>query len=225
MDLLEAIQTRHSVRSYTSQEIEGKIKDELLSFLQECNRDSGLHMQLVLDEPKAFDSFIAHFGKFSGARNYIAVIGTKDSSVEETCGYYGEKVVLKAQQMGLNTCWAAMTYSKIKTAYELKKDEKIYMVIAIGYGENQGNPHKSKSASDVSNLSDSSPEWFRKGVEAALLAPTAMNQQKFYFTLHDDQTVSVKSGIGFYSRTDLGIVKYHFELGAGVENFHWHIDS
>ena len=225
MNLLDAIQTRHSVRSYTDQKIEGTVKDELSSFLQECNQASGLHMQLVLNEPKAFSSFMARFGKFSGVSSYIAIAGKKDNSAEELCGYYGEKVVLKAQQLGLNTCWAAMTYNKIKTAYKLEKDEKIYMVIAIGYGKHQGTPHKSKSAQDVSNLSDSSPEWFRKGVEAALLAPTAMNQQKFYFTLHDDQTVSVKSGIGFYSRTDLGIVKYHFELGAGTENFQWRTDS
>lgn len=221
MNLLDAIQTRHSVRSYTNKKIEGTVKDELSSFLQECNQDSGLHMQLILDEPKAFSSFMAHFGKFSGVRNYIAMVGKKDNSAEEICGYYGEKVVLKAQQLGLNTCWTAMTYSKIKNAYKLENDEKIYMVIAVGYGKHQGNPHKSKSPQDVSNLSDSSPDWFRNGVNAALLAPTAMNQQKFYFTFHDDQTVSAKSGIGFYSKTDLGIAKYHFEIGAGTENFQW----
>ena len=225
MNLLDAIQTRHSVRSYTNKIIEGTVKDELSSFLQECNQASGLHMQLILDEPKAFSSFMAHFGKFSGVRNYIAMVGKKDNSAEEICGYYGEKVVLKAQQLGLNTCWTAMTYSKIKNAYELEKDEKIYMVIAIGYGEHQGNPHKSKSPQDVSNLSDSSPDWFRNGVNAALLAPTAMNQQKFYFTFHEDQTVCAKSGIGFYSKTDLGIAKYHFEIGAGTENFQWRTDS
>ena len=128
---------------------------------------------------------------------------------------------MRAQQLGLNTCWVAMTYGKVKSAYQLEKDEKVYMVIAIGYGQDQGHPHKSKSAKDVSNLTEESPEWFRNGVEVALLAPTAMNQQKFYFTLHEDQTVSLKAGIGFYSKTDLGIAKYHFEIGAGTENFQW----
>ena len=224
MDLLEAIKTRHSVRSYTSQKIEGDIKDELSSLLQEYNQASGLHMQLVFGEPKAFRGFMAHFGKFSGVENYIAVIGKKDGSDEILCGYYGEKIVLRAQQLGLNTCWVAMTYGKVKSAYQLEKDEKVYMVIAIGYGKNEGHTHKSKSAKDVSNLTDDSPEWFRNGVEAALLAPTAMNQQKFYFTLHEDQTVSLKAGIGFYSKTDLGIAKYHFEIGAGTENFQWKED-
>lgn len=80
--------------------------------------ESGLHMQLVLDEPKGFDGFMAHYGKFSGVKNYIAVIGKKGRDLEEKCGYYGEKVVLYAQRLGLNTCWVALTYSKIKTAFQ-----------------------------------------------------------------------------------------------------------
>ena len=68
------------------------------------------HIQLVTDEPKAFDGFMAHYGKFSGVKNYIALIGKKGPKLEETCGYYGGKgLVLLAQQLGLNSCWVAMT--------------------------------------------------------------------------------------------------------------------
>ena len=81
-------------------------------------------------------------------------------------------------------------------------------------------PHKSKSFDTVTQVDGPVPDWFRKGIEAALLAPTAMNQQKFKFYL-DGDTVSAKAGMGFYSKIDLGIVKYHFEIGAGKENFHW----
>ena len=65
------------------------------------------------------------------------------------------------------------------------------------------------------------PDWFRKGMEAAQLAPTAVNQQKFLFTLSDGNTVTAKAIGGFYDKVDLGIVKYHFEIGAGKENFSW----
>ena len=64
------------------------------------------------------------------------------------------------------------------------------------------------------------PDWFKKGIDAALLAPTAMNQQKFQFTLKENRVLA-KAGIGFYSKIDLGIVKYHFEIGAGKKNFDW----
>ena len=111
MNLSEAIRERHSVRSYLTKAIDGDVKTDLLSFIDQCNQESGLHMQLVTDEPKAFDGFMAHYGKFSGVTNYIALIGKKGKDLEETCGYYGEKVALKAQQLGLNTCWVALTYS------------------------------------------------------------------------------------------------------------------
>ena len=177
-------------------------------------------MQLVLDEPQAFDSFMAHYGKFSGVKNYIAIIGKKSANLEEISGYYGEKVVLSAQQLGLNTCWVAMTYSKTKGAFEFREGEKLCCVIAIGYGKTQGVPHKSKTIEKVSKVNGNMPDWFRKGVEAALLAPTAVNQQKFQFAL-DGNKVSAKAGMGFYSKIDLGIAKYHFEIGANVKNFIW----
>ena len=219
MDIYEAMRARHSVRAYEQREIEGEIKDMLEDKIAELNGRSGLHIQLITHEPKAFDSPMAHYGKFSGVTDYIAMIGKKDDELEEKCGYYGEKLVLFAQQLGLNTCWVAVSYKKIKTAYMLGTGEKLCIVIAIGYGKTQGVPHKSKAPSEVADMGDV-PEWFKKGVEAALLAPTVVNQQKFFFSL-DNGRVSARAGRGFYSKIDLGIAKCHFELGAGKENFNW----
>ena len=218
MSTIDAIYDRHSVRQYQNQPLSKEVIHALRSEIDACNQESGLHIQLVTNEPKAFDSFMAHYGKFKGVTNYLALIGKKESSLEEKCGYYGEKLVLFAQELGLNTCWVAMTYSKIKTAFQVEKGEKLCIVIALGYGETQGLPHKSKSMEEVIQLDRPAPEWFRKGVEAALLAPTAMNQQKFLFRL-DKNRVSVKAGFGFYTKIDMGIVKYHFEIGAGKEHF------
>ena len=220
MDLREAMETRHSVRAYTAQKITGDIKEKLQQMIMQCNRESGLHMQLVLEEPKAFDSFMAHYGKFSGVRNYIAMVGPKNDKLEELCGYYGEKLVLYGQQLGLNSCWVGLTYSKVNGAFQIGNGEKLCCVIAIGYGSTQGSSHKSKSVEAVSQVDGAMPDWFRKGIEAALLAPTAMNQQKFQFSLNGNQ-VAAKAGRGFYSKVDLGIAKYHFELGAGKDQFVW----
>lgn len=213
MDIMEAMKQRHSVRQYLNKPIEKEILSVLKEEINICNKESGLHIQLVTDEPKAFDSFMAHYGKFSGVTNYIVLVGKKSDDLDEKCGYFGERVVLKAQQLGLNTCWVAMTYSKIPGAFKVDKDEKLTVVIALGYGENQGVEHKSKPAEKISNISENTPEWFKKGVDAALLAPTAMNQQKFHFNYVNGK-VSAKAKVGFYTKLDLGIVKYHFELGA-----------
>lgn len=220
MNMTEAMKARHSVRQYKNQPINIETISALQAEIDACNKESGMHIQLVTNEPKAFDGFMAHYGKFSGVTNYIALIGKKGSGLDEACGYYGERLVLKAQELGLNTCWVAMTYSKIKTAFTVGQGEKLYVVIAIGYGENQGVPHKSKAISEVAKVEGNIPDWFKNGMEAVLLAPTAMNQQKFLFTL-DDGKVSVKAGKGFYTKLDLGIVKYHFEVGAGKDNFVW----
>lgn len=220
MTLTEAMNQRHSVRQYTDKPIETDALQALQDEIDTCNREGGLHIQLVTGEPKAFDSFMAHYGRFSGVTNYIALVGKKGKELDEACGYYGQRLVLKAQQLGLNTCWVALTYKKVSNAFTVGKGEKLAVVIALGYGKTQGVPRSSKSPEQVSNLTETSPDWFKAGVAAALLAPTAVNQQKFYLSC-EGSTVSVKAGIGFYTKMDLGIVKYHFELGAGKKNFRW----
>lgn len=89
------------------------------------------------------------------------------------------------------------------------------MLIAFGHGETQGAPHKNKPLQAVCNRTENMPEWFLNGMEAALLAPTAMNQQKFFFELFSDSKVNAVCGKGFYTKLDLGIVKYHFEIASG----------
>lgn len=220
MELMDAIRARHSVRQYTDQQPEPTTLAALQAEIDACNQQSGLHIQLVTNEPKAFDSFMAHYGKFSGVCNYIALVGKKSNTLDELCGYYGERLVLKAQQLGLNSCWVAMTYKKIPDTFTVAKDEKLTVVLAIGYGKTQGTAHKSKPAGQVSNLTPHAPDWFKSGVEAALLAPTAMNQQKFKLICTGNK-VTAKAGLGFYSKIDLGIVKYHFEIGANCDQWHW----
>lgn len=217
MDLLKAAKDRHAVRSYLDKPVASDLRTTLDALVDECNRESGLNIQIVWDEPKAFDSFMAHYGKFSGVTNYVALIGKKDD--EEKIGYYGEKIALTAQALGLNTCWGAMSYKKVKSAYTLRAGEKLHLVLALGYGATQGVEHKSKSLDEVAKLQNV-PAWFVDGVKCALLAPTAINQQKFYFALENGKVIA-KPGFGFYTKADLGIAKFHFELGAGKQNVVW----
>ncbi len=214
----EAMKERHSVRQYDDRELPAEAVAALREKMEEVNRVGGLRIQLVVNEPKAFDGTMAHYGKFSGVRNYFALVGPKDKA--EQCGYYGEQLVLLAQQLGLNTCWVALTFSKIKTAYTVGAGEKLHLVIALGYGLKQGVAHTSKPMEKLCSVPGEMPEWFKKGMEAAMLAPTAINQQKFLFTL-GDSGVSSKAGMGMYTSIDLGIAKCHFELGAGKDSFKW----
>ena len=210
MEMLEIMKRRHSVRQYEDRAIEPEKRAVLDGLTADINRENGLHIQIVYDEPKCLDSMMAHYGKFTGVKNYIALVGAKSPALEETLGYYGEQLVLKAQELGLNTCWVAMTHGKSKA--KIGKGEKQVCLIALGYGATDGVAHKSKPLSALCNYREDLPAWFLSGMEGALLAPTAMNQQKFFFTLQPDGTVTAACGKGFYTKLDLGIVKYHFNL-------------
>ncbi len=241
MTILEAIQARHSVRAYKDQPLAEDVVKVLEDEIVKLNREGQLHIQLITNEPKAFQGTLAKYGKFRNANNYLVMAGKKADDLDERVGYYGEHLVLLAQTLGLNTCWVGLSYSKVPGTYVLGEDEKIACYIAIGYGETQGVSHKIKTIEQVSNASDSTPPWFKRGVEAALLAPTAVNQQKFFFhyvskASHSAERsfeyvgekdgrhqVHAKKGFSLvgYTQMDLGIVKYHFEVGAGKENFEW----
>lgn len=220
MDLYTAMRERHSVRAYKNRPIEAEKVQKLQAEIDACNREGNLHLQLVTNEPNAFTGMMARYGSFRGVQNYIAVVGAKSDDLHERAGYYGERVVLLAQTLGLNTCWVALTYSKHKAKIEIAKGEKSVCVIALGYGEKQGVPHKNKPTGQLCSADGEMPDWFKAGMEAAMLAPTAVNQQKFHFALTDGG-VHASAPAGAYTKLDLGIAKYHFELGAGKENFRW----
>ena len=228
MTLQEAIVARHSVRQYIEKPIEAEKVQQLQTLIDECNREGGLHIQLVTEEPNAFAGGMAKYGKFRGVRNYIAMICKKGDDVK--LGYYGEQVILLAQTLGLNTCWVGLSFRKQPDQYKVDDGETLVCVVSLGYGANQGVQHPQKRA--VADVTDDRrtadhgkpfPEWFVRGVEAALLAPTAVNQQKFVFALHDDNRVEAKAKFSLigYAKLDLGIAKCHFEIGAGKENFEW----
>ena len=226
MTLQEAITARHSVRKYIDKEIPADIVTVLQDKIAEYNKVGNLNIQLVLNETRAFTGMLS-YGSFSGVRNYFVMVGKKGADLDERVGYYGEQLVLLAQTLGLNTCWVGLSYRKVPEAYNVGKDEKLACMIALGYGETQGVSHKIKTIEQVSNASDLTPAWFKRGVEAALLAPTAVNQQKFsfeYVGVKDNWHI-VKARKGFsiigYTGIDLGIVKYHFMIAVGDVCLKW----
>ena len=230
MTIQEAIEARHSVRAYKDQPLTKEVSKRLEEEIVVVNQKGNLHVQLIQNEPKAFQGTLAKYGKFRNVTSYLVMAGKKADDLDERIGYYGEHLVLLAQTLGLNTCWVGLSYSKVPGTYVLEEGEKIACYIAIGYGETQGVGHKIKTVEQVSsskNVSDITPSWFRKGVEAALLAPTAVNQQKFSFEYvgmgNNHHQVRAKKGFSMigYTKMDLGIAKYHFEIGAGEVNFDW----
>jgi nitroreductase len=218
MDLRQAMRARHAVRRYTDRPVQAEAAAELRAALEAGNNAAGLALQLVLDEPKAFGGARA-LGQFRGVRNYLAVIGPKGPAGAEACGYWGERAVLRAVQLGLATCWVGLTFSKRAMPVAPGPGQAIHAAVALGYGETAGQSHKVKPIEALTSAAPPFPDWFQRGLEAAQLAPTAMNQQRFRFDL-DGQSVLGRAG-GPMGEVDLGIAKCHFEIGAGPGAWRW----
>ncbi len=216
MQIIDTIPLRHSVRRFLDKPIHEAKAAQLQYVIDGCNRDFGTHIQLMLGDGEVF----AKKKQFANAVNYIALVANKKAGLQEALGYCGQMLVLKAQAIGLNTCWVAGSYRKSKVKAAINKGEKLYAVIALGYGENPGKLHKERPMKKRMRSAEPIPDWFLDGMDAAMLAPTALHRQSFVFTLVGDRQVRLKSK-GVCKKLNAGILKYHFELGAGKENFQW----
>lgn len=216
MELLEAIRLRRSVRRYAVQPVEPEKLEALGREVERLNAQYDVGMKLVTNERHAFGNWLVHYGRFSGVRNYFVLAGPSGGDADERLGRAGEQLVLMAQSLGLSTCWVGATFGKRGVRRLLGDKEVLRCVIAMGYGTAPGRPRKSKTFEQVSCVPPGGdvPDWFRRGVEAALLAPTALNRQRFCFVLHSDLHVTLRVGTGCWSRVDAGIVCCHFELAA-----------
>lgn len=210
MGILELMRKRHSVREYLDKEIEANKKEILTEYMAALNSEYGTNVQIFFDEPDGFKNSSASYGNFCGCKNYY-VLAAKDA---EIAGYVGELIALKAQEIGLNTCFVALTYKKgaVKSKVNLAPGEKIQCTVALGYGKTQGASRKSKTPEQVLELIGEKPAYLDDVVEACLLAPTAINQQKFKIICTSGNIEVKKSGFGFYTDVDLGIIKCHKDL-------------
>lgn len=219
MTELEAIRARHAVRNYTTKPLSPAVINALNEEIEQCNRLGQLHFQLVTENEEAFKSPVPIFGRFKNVKNYIALAAKKQGGFYEMCGYYGARLMLKVQQEGLNSCWVTGSYNAKKCPVSLAPDEELTGVIAIGYGATDGKQHKSKSMESLCKPCEDT--WFIDGMNAAVLAPTGLNRQDFFIEAHGN-TVSISAkDHSPMTQIGTGIVKYHFEIGAGKDRFKW----
>ncbi len=214
-----AMNARHTVRQFDGTSLSESEKSILRSRVDELNKQYDLSIALIESEktPVNFMGKALLGGK--GVYSYFILAADDRDGIDEMLGYAGSDLCLYAQMNGLNTWWMAGTFNR-KYVEGFVSGKKIVSIIAVGHGKTQGAPHKSKEKDQVSKFEGEEPEWFKNGVEAALLAPTALNKQAFNITGKGNK-VSLTYKSGPMSGIDKGIVKHHFELGAGKENFEW----
>ena len=225
MITVETIRERHSVREYDGKPLARAEFDALGAVVEECARESGLDIQLVGDNPEVFN-VIARFGLIRGCRTHVAFVvddaKARGVADDEAIGYWGQKIVLAAQDMGFNTCWCALC-SRKKSRAVVAPGKKIRLIIAVGHGKTQGFSRKTKSVEALSSVECAkAPVWFAAAMEAAQLAPTAMNNQNFKITLlSDGKTVRIDAPKSGLNVIDEGIVRCNFEIAANEAGADW----
>jgi hypothetical protein len=224
MTLLEAIDIRRSRRKYLPNQIEAQAKQVLLALANEYSElagdglRAGTRIELVFDNPGAFDSLRKTYGMLTGVRNYAGLIARKDDkqAVER----------LHATALGLGTCWVGGTFDRALCPVELEEGEEVVCAITVGEVKpglsvkekliHSMTHRKTKTAEAMYTCDGPVPEWFPAGMRAVEKAPSAVNRRPVTFACRNG-TVSAAvedmslPGMAF----DLGIAKLHFELGAG----------
>ena len=218
MDFKEAMQKRHMVRKYTDKPLSDEIIAKINERIELNNKTYNLNMKLMINNSKGVSS-IMKLIMAKGVNNLIILAGDVSGNLDERLGYSGADIMLYAQTLGLNTWWVGGTFNRSVSSYVDNK--KVTGIIAIGYGQTQGVPHKSKNVEDVSKYEGTIiPSWFISGVDGALLAPTALNKQDFML-IGNGNRVKIECSNGIFTGSNVGLIKYHFELGAGKGNFEW----
>ena len=229
-----AIAERHSYRNYLAKAVEPEKLARLSSLCMEISRAAA--RAVVIEQPFEMVSrgIIGAYGKITGAPAYAAfVVNTSHPYHRQLAGYVGEGIVLEAVSLGLATCWVGGYFLPrvVASHITLVRNEQVLAVTPLGYRTPElalkdrlfkamARSRKRKPLADLTNglQQEKWPAWIRAGLEAARVAPSAVNRQPWRFLVEQEAVIlSVDSGRDDYripKRLDCGIAMLHFELGA-----------
>ena len=227
----DAISHRKSKRTYLKDSIGAEKVRVLENLIDDINKWSGFHFQLLTQCESLFKGFKASYGILKGVHTCIALVANKNISDYKTkTGFYGEMLVLEATARGLSTCWIGGTYQKEECIkhIEMKPYEELLCVIVIGIAEEASWKDKliskmnqrRKGFNEIFKSSDveTIPKWVIEGLNAVERAPSALNKQPFAYTFKNGVVIAEKISDKYgYEDLDLGISLLHFELGANKQ--------
>ena len=235
----EAIFRRHSRRQFNHKPLPQEIIDQILAAEQGLNRLlPGARIVFRNQDPdEVFSGAIGTYGKIKDAPAYTAFIGDiRDPNVQEKVGYLGECFILEATALGLATCWVGGFFRPETVARQISIEsyEKVLAVTPVGFTESNyslaekmlsgmAGSKKRKPLEELCPLGGQAErqEWVEATLEAARLAPSAVNRQPWRFSV-DDNTIKVSldnnkriaSISNISKRLDCGIAMAHIEITA-----------
>ena len=229
----EAIFSRRSRRKFKPEKVPGDKLGRLASVCMNF-RPFPEARSVLIGRPgdDVFRGFIGSYGKIENSPGYIAFIGDMESHrVQEAVGYTGEGIILEATALGLSTCWVGGYFfpDTVSAQIAVEKNERVLAVTPFGISIESfsfqeklmtgfGYMHRRKRLDKLVVAGTPEKEWMKTALEAARLAPSAVNRQPWRFVCGDN-TLSIKldNGVDTYKisrRLDCGIAMLHLELGA-----------
>ena len=233
INLEEAIEVRHSRRTYLPTPLDSETVDRLRQLVAFYAEKAGSRIELVLDNGSAFEGLRRNYGLFSGVRHYMGLIDSRtDSTSVERLGYYGELIVLNATALGLGSCWVGGTFDRSICPFSVAKDETLVCTIVVGNVEQRYSMkeklihsvihRKTKSAEEMYASDSDVPDWFLSGMYAVQKAPSSANRQPVKFSFEKGEVRAWVENIADPAfALDFGIAKCHFELGAKNGSWNW----
>jgi nitroreductase len=232
-----AIGLRRSRRRYDSIPLDPSQLNQLQAVCAGFRPYPEARAEIIKDSPdRVLRGVAGSYGKVKGAPALIAFIGDINQRyVNEKIGYTGEGIILEATAMGLGTCWVggSMFFRRglAESIVGASKSERVFAVTPVGYAVKEfsadervqtgfGMFHRRKPLAEmVSGLDKKEwPGWIKAALEAARLAPSAINRQPWRFYVEPDSiTISVNSSPlqwGISKRLDCGIAMLHIEVAA-----------
>lgn len=220
---LGLIDKRVSRREFKNIDLTEELKQKITSLVTQMNENGGLESQVVFNADG--DDFPT-YGRFINPRNYIKMLC--DESLEDynfKIGYHGQKLVLKLVEMGLGTCWAGISFSRVKAQIPVGK--RLRAVIMFGFVDDEMSDFEKYIMSSTSVVSrdvkcfyhpkETVPEIFLEGIKAVSRAPSAMNRQPVNFIFNDKKALAYVEKPDTLQGIGLGIAVKHFEIGSNGE--------
>lgn len=226
---LPQLQSRHSVRAFSTKQIEQNLKARLDALAEEINAGvKGLRVAAVYDDNEPFRGFKRSYGIFKNARNYLAcIIDQQMSDATQTAGYYAERFVMKAVASGLGTCFVGGTFDANHVDTAINTGETLLFLVVFGYPQPQEQTLVAKLTTRLLHRKQRSPRDFFLGtdeeytkalglfptlpeaLEAVACAPSALNKQPIRLRLTPDNLLEAIDILTNTPSIELGIAKFN----------------
>jgi nitroreductase len=237
MSIIETIQKRRSVRTYTGEPLRNEHIAQIKEYINRLQAPFGINARIELISVNSDNKPIklGTYGWIKGACDYLVLVYEAMPFAETAAAYLFEQVILFCTDLGLGTCWLGGSFSRsdFKKQVRFNVNEKLKIVSPVGYLSDRKrfleqyivradkNHASRKPFGELFfdknfdyPLSEAYAGVYLKPLEMVRLAPSANNKQEWRVLLDDNALHFYKKPYPFFDSIDIGIALCHFELSC-----------